>query len=266
MDSDIKQESAYNHDFESHVSPLDPNMSSVARYSPIYTNSNSFTNPVVVTRLVPNGSNDGNFVCNLSNAEATLSAELGSSDIRQVVNSRFLQMVNETDLVQSDTSSALPIVSDNEHEVELLITDQATGNQNAVFLRNTITNSNFSGISYSVNTQQYLVEHCLTDNQLLETLTPDPLLESDLLALDENTLKTQLSEIALNSSESIEAQDESDLSKDMLVKFSHSNVTMDFDNNILRRSQRQQSFTDSLDTEEQLCMMENLILGLLNAF
>lgn len=123
VNNDIKQET-YN-DFETHVSPLDPNMSSVARYSPVYTESNSFTNPVVVTRLVSNSNNGTSYVCNLSNAE-NLTPEINTTDIRQVVNSRFLHMVNETDVVHSDTNT-LPIVSDNEHEVELLITDQATG-------------------------------------------------------------------------------------------------------------------------------------------
>lgn len=101
------------------------------------------------------------------------------------------------------------------------------------------------GISFSVNTQQYLVEQCLTDNQLLETLTPDPLLGTDLLALDENALKTQLSEIALNSNENTTTV-ESDLSKDIMSKFS-----LDFDN-ALRRSQRQQNFVNGIDSDEQL--------------
>lgn len=103
-------------------------MSSVARYSPIYNaDSNSFNNPIVVTRLVSNANNGTNYVCTENNA-------LTGDDIRQVVNSgRFLQMVNETDSVNDDavanntntTNDDLPI--DNEQEVELLITDQATG-------------------------------------------------------------------------------------------------------------------------------------------
>lgn len=133
MDGDIKQESTFATDFEPHVSPLDPNMSSVARYSPIYTDSHSFANPVVVTRLVSDANHDGNYVCNLSMADTSLPTDMSASDIRQVVNSRFLQMVNESDVVQSDTSSALPIVSDNEQEVELLITDQATGKLRLIY-------------------------------------------------------------------------------------------------------------------------------------
>lgn len=37
-------------EFEQHVSPLDPNMSSAARYSPVYTDNvdTTYNNPVVV--------------------------------------------------------------------------------------------------------------------------------------------------------------------------------------------------------------------------
>lgn len=99
------------------------------------------------------------------------------------------------------------------------------------------------------------MEQCLTDNQLLETLTPDPLLESDLLALDENALKTQLSEITLNPNENLEAQIENDLSKEILSKFS-SNAAIEFDTNGLRRSTRQQNFSEDIDVDEQLCKLK----------
>lgn len=52
-----------------------------------------------------------------------------------------------------------------------------------------------SGISYSVNTQELLVERCLEDDQqLLDALAPDPILESDLLTLDDSTLKSELND------------------------------------------------------------------------
>lgn len=52
-----------------------------------------------------------------------------------------------------------------------------------------------SGISYSVNTQELLVEPCLDDDQqLLDALAPDPILESDLLTLDDSTLKSELND------------------------------------------------------------------------
>lgn len=54
---------------------------------------------------------------------------------------------------------------------------------------------NFLGISYSVNAQELLVQRCLEDDQqLLEALAPDPLLESDLLTLDDTTLKSELND------------------------------------------------------------------------
>lgn len=53
----------------------------------------------------------------------------------------------------------------------------------------------FLGISYSVNTQELLVERCLEDDQqLLDALAPDPILESDLLTLDDSTLKSELND------------------------------------------------------------------------
>lgn len=56
------------------------------------------------------------------------------------------------------------------------------------------------GISYSVSTQEYLVERCLADDQqLLENLSSEALLDADLLALDENTLKSSLSEIIIEA-------------------------------------------------------------------
>lgn len=48
-----------------------------------------------------------------------------------------------------------------------------------------------SGLTFTVR-QDYLVDRCLEDEQLLNALSPNPLLDSHLLALDENTLKTEL--------------------------------------------------------------------------
>lgn len=39
-------------DLDSRVSPLDPNMSSVASYSPIYNDSSAEYNPVIIHQLV----------------------------------------------------------------------------------------------------------------------------------------------------------------------------------------------------------------------
>lgn len=60
---------------------------------------------------------------------------------------------------------------EGEQEVELLITDQATG------------------ISYSVSTQEFLVED---EQRLLDAFVPGPLMDTELLALDDAALKSQL--------------------------------------------------------------------------
>lgn len=47
-----------------------------------------------------------------------------------------------------------------------------------------------------MSTQEFLVERCLDDEQqLLDALAPGPLLDTDLLTLDDNTLKSQLTDI-----------------------------------------------------------------------
>lgn len=62
-------------------------------------------------------------------------------------------------------------------------------------LLGTFSNYVFTGISYSVNAQELLVEPCLEDDQqLLDALAPDPILESDLLTLDDSTLKSELND------------------------------------------------------------------------
>lgn len=143
-------------DFDQHVSPLDPNMSSVARYSPVYAETQSEYNPVVIHQLVQSESN--NIINNLPSESMPV---LCNNDIREVVDNHFLQ----------NNPPA------NDQEVALLITDQETG------------------ISYSVRPQEFLVEN----EQLLNALSPDPLLDSQLLSLDENTLKTELSDEIVNS-------------------------------------------------------------------
>lgn len=152
--------------YESHVSPLDPNMSSVARYSPVYsdtTTNPSFNNPVVVHQLVTTE----NCPQQTDDAFADSSVALDSS--------RYLQMMGDGEIsANSPPTDGLQLVPDAEQEVELLITDQATG------------------ISYSVSTQEFLVERCLEDQQLLDALVPGPLLDNELLSLDDNTLKSQL--------------------------------------------------------------------------
>lgn len=158
-------------DFEQHVSPLDPNMGSVARYSPVYSEPTSEYNPVVIHHLVQSNGASNDIINNLApNTALETMPVLCNNDIREVVDNHFLQMVNSTNQLQ--------VVPPSEQEVALLITDQETG------------------ISYSVRGQEFLVE----DEQLLNALSPDPLgLDPHLLTLDENALKTELSDEIINS-------------------------------------------------------------------
>lgn len=166
--------------YEQHVSPLDPNMSSVARYSPVYSDATTpnYTNPVIVHHLTTTPENDqeqaGAYVNDLTSSVASAAQDAITLDVS---SHRYLQMMGDEEMPSSDSppTDGLQLVPDAEQEVELLITDQTTG------------------ISYSVSTQEFLVERCLEDDQqLLDALVPGPLLDSDLLTLDDNALKSQL--------------------------------------------------------------------------
>lgn len=116
----------------------------------------------------------------------------------------------------------------------------------------------FLGISYSVSAQQYLVDRCLTDNQeFLEALAPDQLLDSDLLALDENSLKTQLSEMVIEQTQNnISAQEHSMFNKDLTVTDDPLLIVEEqYKSTNLRRSQRQQTFIEE-NNDEQLCLLK----------
>ncbi|CAH0554572.1 unnamed protein product [Brassicogethes aeneus] len=147
-------------DFDTHVSPLDPNMSSVARYSPVYNEpTNDFSPIVFVTQ--DNGNQVQPELCNILNPQShleTMPTVLCNNDIREV-NNQYLELVGDptqtNTIVNASGVDNLQLVPEGEQAVELLITDQETG------------------ISYSVSTQELLVERCLEDPQLLETLAPD---------------------------------------------------------------------------------------------
>nr|CAI5866383.1 unnamed protein product [Callosobruchus analis] len=167
-------------DFDSHVSPLDPNMSSVARYSPVYNEAVSDFNPVVIHQLVTQDGTVENeqYINNLNTAPLVdnIPTVLCNGSVPDVSN-QYLQMVGSADInVNGGNQAALQVNGEREQDVELLITDEATG------------------ISYTVNTQELLVGPGLSDQQLLESLAPDPLLESDLLTLDDSTLKSELND------------------------------------------------------------------------
>lgn len=238
-ETSLSPESVYN-ELEQHVSPLDPNMSSVAQYSPIYTSDSSvsYNSPIVVTQLVANSNNNNN---NTEVSSSSLSNN--SSELGQVVSTRYLHMINDQAINTPNVqTSVLPHNVDSEQEVELLITDQNTGKINVYrslygYLRYVYF---CLGISYSVSTQEYLVERCLADEQqLLENLSTETLLDSDLLALDENTLKSSLSEIIIEPNQKT-------LSNVQSLNNKNENVPE------IRRSSRHIS-CDDLEMEDKLC-------------
>lgn len=119
-------------DFDQHVSPLDPNMSSVARYSPVYNEQSTEFNPVVIHQLVTQDTNTHSeqFANNLNTASLeNMPTVLCNNNLREV-NNQYLQMVEENDvnMVTTNSTEGLQLTPENEQEVELLITDEATGN------------------------------------------------------------------------------------------------------------------------------------------
>lgn len=80
-------------DFEPHVSPLDPNMSSVARYSPVYSEASAEYNPVVIHQLVQPDTGQNDLINNLTqNSPLETMPVLCNSDIREVVENQFMQL------------------------------------------------------------------------------------------------------------------------------------------------------------------------------
>lgn len=208
----------YNH-FEQHVSPLDPNMSSVARYSPVYNQneqSNEF-NPVIQLVSHPEPPQS-------TQALETISTVLNNN------MTQYLHMVdNET--LRTDTEEFQLVNDEKEQQqqrVELLITDQATG------------------ISYSVNTQDILVERCLDDEQLLSVLNSEPLLDTtDLLQqFDVNAIKTELND-----------ESSQNLVQNYINSVENENAYKNLnDDNYKLETRRQRG---NVDPEEQLCMKKN---------
>ncbi|CAG9819415.1 unnamed protein product [Phaedon cochleariae] len=233
--SNITTQSEVYSDFDQHVSPLDPNMSSVARYSPVYNEPSNEYNPVVIHQLI---SQDGTvqheqFVSNLNTSSlGTIPTVLCNRD----VSNEFLQMVdgNGTDITAATNSDNLQLVPETEQQVELLITDEATG------------------ISYSVNAQELLVERCLQeDQQLLEALAPNPILESDLPTLDEKTLKTELNddiEIPTNDVASVDPQ----VVDTYINSLSDNDLTKSLDSDSSFKMETRQAKRNEPDVDEQL--------------
>lgn len=151
------------------VDSLNQNLNTEEKFNSIYNEQtsafNSVASPVVIHQLVsPQNDSNGTWVANLDNASLeNLRALLCSSDAGE---NQYLQMTD--DCIRNVDNKCLR----NDQEVEIVITDQTTG------------------ISYAVSTHELLVENGLEDQQLLESLSPD--LDSELLTIDEKTLKNNL--------------------------------------------------------------------------
>ncbi|KAK9877045.1 hypothetical protein WA026_016074 [Henosepilachna vigintioctopunctata] len=219
--------------FQQHVSTLDPNMSSVARYSPVYNDPSNSYNTVVIHPLVSSDAaeEDAEFVDNLTTNSSlgTLPTVLCNTDINNI-NNQYLQMV-DNDIVNGDSPTSIQSLSNTnkEQEVEILITDQATG------------------ISYSVSTQELLVE----EEQLLEGLSANPLLDSELLTIDESTLKNNLPEDLIDTN--INASSHSNIVNNFISNFCSDSIkleSMGIDNDYSKL--RKRSSPNELECEDKL--------------
>ncbi|KAH1009883.1 hypothetical protein HUJ04_002184 [Dendroctonus ponderosae] len=156
------------------VSPLDPNMGSVAPYSPVtvhYQEPNEpDLGPIIIHHYVTED-NPGQKPFaggSLNDINSGLSAELCSGEDIQSADPEYSEI--KTNNVEE------VFVSDiDQKEVALLITDHETG------------------ISYSVNAQELLVEQCLKNyHQIFEAPSPDSTMETELFSAGDGVLKAQL--------------------------------------------------------------------------
>ncbi|KAL3268921.1 hypothetical protein HHI36_008008 [Cryptolaemus montrouzieri] len=218
--------------FQHHVSTLDPNMSSVARYSPVYNDPSNNFNPVVIHHLVSPETNEGDttFVNNL-NMNPSLEAlptVLCNADLNNVGN-QYLHMAENVNTENNNAMESLPDDPDsNKEQVEILITDQATG------------------ISYSVSTQELLVE----EQQLLEALSPNPLLDSDLLTIDESTLKNNLPEDLIGATDTTTT--EPNIEANFISNFTTETLKVEYPEEDGYASLRSRTSTNELETEDKL--------------
>lgn len=226
-----------------HVSPLDPNMSSVARYSPVSVQYQESCNgdlaPIIIHQYVTQENPEQESFVNHITAENSLEnfspempTVLGNNDDHQ-----YLEMIDngsvnmcENEGMQLHTCCQL-IPENDQQEVELLITDHATG------------------ISYSVNAQELLVERCLEDDQqLLEAIAPNPILESDLLSLDDGTLKCELNNEAINSTVVTSVNEE--VIKNYIDCLTTKNIGCSSDTKMVHT---RSNCISNIDEEERLC-------------
>lgn len=103
-----------------------------------------------------------------------------------------------------------------------------------------------------MSTQEFLVERCLDDDQqLLEALAPGPLLDTDLLTLDDNTLKSQLTDIG-DAVNTIVSQASDIFVSPVKCEKTDGNFE-DAKNDNLRRSRRHNEGVESDDAWCKLC-------------
>lgn len=107
-------------------------MGSVARYSPIYTEPPTpYSNPVVVGQLVGAESVPAQpeLMNILPNSNRTMEiSTMADCETRRVESTKYMRMMDmKVEVADVQDDGALQFVPDAEQEVELLITDQATG-------------------------------------------------------------------------------------------------------------------------------------------
>lgn len=210
---------------QEHVGSFDPNMNSIAEYSPVYNDPNNY-NPVVIHHLV---SSDA-----IEESSAFVNAPDTNSSLETIptvlydtridnVSEQYLQVENSTSLHNGQNSSE----TSKESGVEILITDQATG------------------ISYSVCSQELLVKQ----EQLLEALSPGPLLDSELLMIDESTLKNNLPQDLINGD--VSTGEDNNIVSNFISDFSAEKEK--FENNIEEfHKLRKKTVPDELECEDKL--------------
>ncbi|XP_066252945.1 PR domain zinc finger protein 10-like [Euwallacea similis] len=157
-----------------HVSPLDPNMCSITQYSPVsiqYENDhlNNDLRPIIIHQYVSQGSTGQDTFEHHEPAENSL--ETLSASVMQTVlsndeldsnKSQYLEVIGSDDEVVGTDEVGQLISGGNKEEVELLITDDATGK------------------SYSIGPQEFLEVKTFSNDQLLESILPTEKIESQI--------------------------------------------------------------------------------------
>ncbi|KAL1497264.1 hypothetical protein ABEB36_008258 [Hypothenemus hampei] len=165
-----------------HGNPLDPDMNSVAPYNSVSIhypeNSNNTVAPIIIHQYFTQEQESLVNHLTIENPLENLSSEIPSvlrSQDLPTDNQSYLQLIQNDNVVPEGENMQL-ISENDQQDVELLITDHATG------------------VSYSLNTQELLVGRCLSNEQpFLDTINSNSLLGTDFFTLDDVSLKSQLS-------------------------------------------------------------------------